>query len=282
MTRAALLAGAAGACAVLGGWEALVVLERAKVAAAVARVLAPLRRARKEGREPTAPERRRLAILAAGTLLAGGWILFGPLGGVLLAVVGPPALLGAARARRRRYLAELARGAPLAARALSDALAGGHAIRGAIGQAARGLPGAAGTELRAASARLELGAATEVALERLRRRAASPAWDTIVAAILLTREAGGDLARLLRGCARSLEDATRLEAEARSATAQARFTGLLVMALPAGAAGLAELASPGYITSLARAPLTAWLVGCAVLCQLVAFAAIHRLARVAR
>ena len=282
MTRAALLAGAAGACAVLGGWEALVVLERAKVAAAVARVLAPLRRARKEGREPTAPERRRLALLAAGTLLAGGWILFGPLGGVLLAAAGPPVLLGAARARRRRYLAELARGAPLAARALSDALAGGHAIRGAVGQAARGLPGAAGAELRAAAARLELGAATEVALERLRRRAASPAWDTIVAAILLTREAGGDLARLLRGCAQSLEDATRLEAEARSATAQARFTGLLVMALPAGAAGLAELASPGYIASLARAPLTAWLVGCAVLCQLVAFAAIHRLARVAR
>ena len=282
MTRAALLAGAAGACAVLGGWEALVALERAKVAAAVARVLAPLGRARKEGREPTAPERRRLALLASGTLLAGGWILFGPLGGVLLAAAGPPALLGAARARRRRYLAELARGAPLAARALSDALAGGHAIRGAIGQAARGLPGAAGTELRATAARLELGAATEVALERLRRRAASPAWDTIVAAILLTREAGGDLARLLRGCAQSLEDATRLEAEARSATAQARFTGLLVMALPAGAAGLAELASPGYIPSLARAPLTAWLVGCAVLCQLVAFAAIHRLARVAR
>ena len=282
MTRAALLAGAAGACAVLGGWEALVALERAKVAAAGARVLAPLRRARKEGREPTAPERRRLALLASGTLLAGGWILFGPLGGVLLAAAGPPALLGAARARRRRYLAELARGAPLAARALSDALAGGHAIRGAIGQAARGLPGAAGTELRATAARLELGAATEVALERLRRRAASPAWDTIVAAILLTREAGGDLARLLRGCAQSLEDATRLEAEARSATAQARFTGLLVMALPAGAAGLAELASPGYIPSLARAPLTAWLVGCAVLCQLVAFAAIHRLARVAR
>ena len=282
MTRAALLAGAAGACAVLGGWEALVALERAKVSAAVARILAPLRRARKEGREPTAPERRRLALLAAGTLLAGGWMLFGRLGGVLLAAAGPPALLGAARARRRRYLAELARGAPLAARALSDALAGGHAIRGAIGQAARGLPGAAGAELRATTTRLELGEATDVALERLRRRAASPAWDTIVAAILLTREAGGDLARLLRGCAQSLEDATRLEAEARSATAQARFTGLLVMALPAGATGLAELASPGYIASLARAPLTAWLVGCAVLCQLVAFAAIHRLARVAR
>jgi tight adherence protein B len=282
MTRAGLFAGVAGACAVLGGWEALAALERAQVAAAVGRTLAPLRRARREGREPTAPERRRLALVGGATLLAGGWILFGPLGGALLAAAGPPALLGAARARRRRYLAELARGAPAVARALSDALAGGHAIRGAIGEAARGLPGAAGIELRAIAAALELGEPTEVALERLRRRAASPAWDTIVAAILLTREAGGDLAGLLRGCAQSLEDATRLEAEARSATAQARFTGLLVMALPAGAAALAELASPGYIASLAGAPLTAWLVGCAVLCQLIAFAAIHRLAKVVR
>jgi tight adherence protein B len=282
VTRAAVFAGAAGAFAVLGVWESLVALERARVAAAVGRVLAPLRRARREGREPTAPERRRLALVGAGTLLAGGWILFGPVIGIVLAAAGPPALLAVARARRRRYLAELARGAPVAARALSDALAGGHAIRAAIGQAARGLPGAAGTELRALAAALDLGEPTELALERLRRRASSPAWDTIVAAILLTREAGGDLANLLRGCAQALEDSTRLEAEARSATAQARFTGLLVMALPAGAAGLAELASPGYIGSLAKAPLTAWLVGLAVLLQLFAFLAIHRMAKVVR
>jgi tight adherence protein B len=282
VSRAALLAAAAGACAVLGGWEALVAIERARVAAAVGRVLAPLRRARREGRAPTVPERRRLALLGAGTLLAGGWLLFGPLGGVLLAAAGPPTVFAVARARRRRYLAELARGAPLAARALSDALAGGHAVRAAIAQAARGLPGAAGTELRATGAALALGEPTEVALDRLRRRAASPAWDTIVAAILLTREAGGDLAGLLRGCAQSLEESTRIEAEAKSATAQARFTGLLVMALPAGAAGLAELASPGYLGSLARSPLTAWLVGCAIVCQLIAFAVIHRLARIAR
>jgi tight adherence protein B len=282
VSRGAVFAGLAGACAILGAWEALVALERARATSAIIRVLAPLRRARREGRAPTAPERRRLALLAAATLLACGWILFGPIVGAALAAAGPPALLAVARARRRRYLAELRRGAPLAARALSDALAGGHAIRAAIGQAARGLPGAAGAELRATAAALALGEPTERALERLRRRAASPAWDTIVAAILLTREAGGDLASLLRGCAHALEEATRLEAEARSATAQARFTGLLVMALPAGAAGLAELASPGYIGSLARAPLTAWLVGCAVGLQLMGLVAIRRMAKVVR
>jgi hypothetical protein len=57
-------------------------------------------------------------------------------------------------------------------------------------------------------------------------------------------QAGGDLARLLRELARALEEAMRLEGDARTATAQARFTGLLVSVLPLAAAALAELGSP--------------------------------------
>ena len=73
-------------------------------------------------------------------------------------------------------------------------------------------------------------------LERLRRRASGPAWDTLVAGILLQRDAGGDLAALLRELAGSLEAAARVEADARAATAQARFTARLVLGLPVGAA----------------------------------------------
>jgi tight adherence protein B len=98
--------------------------------------------------------------------------------------------------------------------------------------------------------------------------------------MLLQRDAGGDLAGLLRGSAAALEEADRLERDARAATAQARFTGLLVSVLPLAAAGLAELARPGYLGSLLRSPLTLWLGGCAVAFQLAALLLIHRLARV--
>ena len=173
------------------------------------------------------------------------------------------------RARRERWRAELARAAPAAARALADALAGGHAVRGALAVAAEGgVPGAAGAELRAAARALALGARTEDVLERLRARAGAPAWDTIVAAILLQRDAGGDLAGLLRSIAAGLEEAARVEADARSATAQARFTAWLVALLPVGAAALAELADPGYVAALLRAPLAPWLLGAAAVCQL--------------
>ncbi len=66
----------------------------------------------------------------------------------------------------------------------------------------------------------------------------------------------------------------------RAATAQARFTGLLVVLLPLGGALLAELASPGYLRGLAGSFITLWLGGLALALQAVAAVLIHRLARV--
>jgi tight adherence protein B len=183
---------------------------------------------------------------------------------------------------------ELGAGAPAVARALADALAGGHSIRGAIAAAGRGggVPGPAGAELRAAADALELGEPTDAVLERLRERAggaqgaAGRAFELIIAAILLQHRAGGDLARLLREAASAVEAALRLEQEARTATAQARFTGLLVATLPLGAAALAELASPGYLAALARSPISAWLAGLAAALSLGGLLLVQRLARV--
>lgn len=280
MTRAALLAGLSAGCGVLALWEALAALERARLPELVERVRAPLRRARSDGALPTAAERRRLALVAAGSLLAAGWLVAGVIGGLVLALCGPWIAFAVLRARRRRYLSELERQAPVVARALADALAGGHSIRGALAEVARASTGAAGAELRRAATALELGEATEAVLERLRKRAGARAYDTMVAAMLLQRDAGGDLAHLLRGLAGALEDALRLEGEARSATAQARFTGLLVSILPLGAAALVELAKPGYMGELLQAPLSAWLLGCALAFQALALVLIQRMSRV--
>jgi tight adherence protein B len=104
--------------------------------------------------------------------------------------------------------------------------------------------------------------------------------DTFVAACLLQHRAGGDLARLLRESARALEDQARLEDEVRSATAQARFTALIVVLLPLGGGLLAEMASPGWFAGLWSSFLTAWLVGAALVLQLVAAVLIRRMARV--
>jgi tight adherence protein B len=280
LSGAAVLAFGAGAAGVLAAWEALAAAERSRLALALTRVMEPLARAGREGRAPTRPERRRLATVAAAALAAAGWLAGGPALAAIAGVAGPGLALAAVRARRRRWRQEVRRGAAGAARALADAIGAGHSIRSAIAVAADVTPGAAGQELRSAARALDLGDPTATALERLRLRAADPAWDAIVAGVLLQRDAGGDLAGLLRDQAAALEAADRIERDSRAATAQARFTARLVLLLPAGAAALAELASPGLVRGLLAHPLSAWLVGIAAVLQALAVVAVARLGRV--
>jgi tight adherence protein B len=249
----------------------------ARVAAELAE--APLRLGR-DGRLPGARERRRLLVAGAACAFVAGWMVAGVVAGLVVACAGPWLVARVLAGARERYRRGVDAGAAGIALALADALGGGHSVRGAVGEAARGVSGAAGQELRRVARELALGAPTESALDAMRARARSHGIDTIVAACLLQRRSGGDLARLLRDSARALEEQERLERDARAATAQARFTGLIVVMLPLGGALLAELASPGYLRSLAGSFLTAWLAGLAVVMQAVAAVLIRRLGRV--
>ena len=283
---AVLLAFAAGLLGVAAAFDlarearAAVASRAPGLAGAAARLGETVLRAGREGRDPGAAERRRLLVAGALAALVAGWLLAGPAIGAAGAVAGPFALARVLRAGRERYRTAAGAGAPAVATALADALAGGHSVRGAIATAATGIPGPAGAELRRVAAELELGARTEHALEALRARVRSHGFDALVAALLLQRASGGDLARLLRDCARSLEEEARVEADARAATAQARFTGLIVVLLPIGGALMAELGSPGFLASLAGSLLTAWLAGLALALQAVAAVLIRRFGRV--
>jgi tight adherence protein B len=276
------LAFVAGAAGLLGLWELLAKAgggRARRLTSAAAGIAESLVRAGSEGRDPGAPERRRLLVAGAAVLFAAGALVAGPLVGAALAASGPWLVARLLRARRMRYRREVDAGAAAAAVSIADALGGGRSLRSALIEAAGGVPGAAGHELSRLATELAAGARTEHALEALRARLPSPRVEMIVAACLLQRRAGGDLAGLLRDCARTFEDAVRLEGELRAATAQARFTGLVVVLLPLGGALLAELASPGFLRGLWSSFLTAWLVGLALALQVVAAVLIRRLGR---
>ena len=219
--------------AVVGVWELLAAVERTRVAATLARVVAPVVRAGREGRRRRSrsgggsrcsrpPRWPRRAGCSAGRRSRCSRASPGPVGAAALV-----------RARRRRFRAALAASAPVVARALADALSAGHAVRGALEIAAAGVPGAAGHELGRGGA----GAAARHADRGRARtpappRALRPAWDAMVAGILLQRDAGGDLPALLRDLALGLEAAARQDRDAIAATAQARFTARIVLVLP--------------------------------------------------
>jgi len=270
--------------AAAGGLAALTVREALLASPAAARwlrfALEPLRRAGREGYAPSGLERRRLAALGALAALLGGWFLGGAALAVPLAVAGPGLAGWAVSSRRRRYRGAVERALPEVAAAIADSLAAGRSLRAALSTAATSLDGPAAVELARLGAELGLGASTVEAVGGWRRRMRSARVDAFAAALLSQRLAGGDLAGLLRRFADGAAERDRVADEARSATAQARFTGLLVVAMPSGGALFAELIQPGFVGRVLGAPASAALLALAVALQVVGFAAINRLARV--
>jgi tight adherence protein B len=277
-----LLLALAGAAA--GGLLALAAREALLASPPAARwlrlALEPLRRAGREGYAPSTVERRRLAALGAAAAVFGGWLLAGIGLALPLSVAGPAIAGWAISSRRRRYRAAVERSLPEVATAIADSLSAGRSLRASLPAAATSLDGPPASELARLGAELDLGAATTEAVESWRRRMRSERVDAFAAALLSQRLAGGDLAGLLRRFAAGAAERDRAAEDARSATAQARFTGLLVVAMPSGGALFAELIQPGFIAKLLGSPPAAMLLALAAALQVAGFVAIKRLSRV--
>jgi tight adherence protein B len=277
-----LLLPLAGAAA--GGLAALAVREALLASPAAARwlrlALEPLRRAGREGYAPSTVERRRLAVVGAAAALLAGWFVAGAAVAVPLGIAGPGLAGWAVSSRRRRYRRVVERALPDVAAAIADSLAAGRSLRASLPAAAASVDGPAAVELTRLGAELALGAPTGDAVEGWRRRMRSPRVDAFAAALLSQRRAGGDLAGLLRRFADGAAERDRAVDDARSATAQARFTGLLVVAMPSGGALFAELIQPGFLAKVLGAPAAAALVALAGTLQFAGFIAIRRFSRV--
>jgi tight adherence protein B len=278
LATTALLGALAGVLIALAAREA--VLASPAVAAWLRLAVEPLRRAGREGYAPSTRERRRLAALGAAAAILTGWFLAGPALALPLSVAGPALAAWAISSRRRRYRGAVERSLPEVATAVADSLAAGRSLRASLPAAAAYLDGPPAAELARLGAELDLGAGTAEAVAAWRARMRSERVDAFAAALLSQRLAGGDLAGLLRRFAAGAAERDRVAEDAKSATAQARFTGLLVVAMPTGGALFAELIEPGFLAKLLAAPAAAVLLALAAGLQAIGFVAIRRLSRV--
>ena len=243
-----VLGAAAGGLLAVGAREALAASPA--VASWLLAAVEPLRRAGSEGYAPTEDERQRLAVLGSIVLLGGALLLAGPGPLAVMAAAGPAAAGWAVNQRRARYRRAVERQMPEIATAIADALAAGRSVRGALAAAGDSLEGPAAAEMARLAADISLGVPTGEALAGLGRRLESERVEVFRSAMLSQALAGGDLATLLRRYSAATAERQRVDEDARAATAQARFTGLLVVALPAGAALFAELLEPGFAARL--------------------------------
>jgi tight adherence protein B len=269
--------------ALAGGLVAVAIREATlsapRLATWVREAVDPLGRVAREGYVPSPEEQRRLALLGSAAIATVGVLLTG-VGPLAVVAAAGPWFVGAVVARRKeRYRRTVERSVPEIASAIADAISGGHSVRGALAAAAESLDGPPAAELSRVAADLELGASTGDALGAMRGRLRSERIDSLSAALLSQQVAGGDVAALMRRLAAAAAERDRVDDEARAATTQARFTGLLVVALPAGAALFAELLQPGFVSRVLAEPASAALLVAAAGLQAMGFAVIRRLGR---
>jgi tight adherence protein B len=269
--------------ALAGGLLALAAREAAlsapRMLSWVAEAMRPLSRAGREGYAPSAEERRNLALLGSAAIGAGVIFVAGPGPLTVVAAAGPWTAGWLVRGRRERYRRSVERSIPAVASAVADAISGGRSVRAALAGAPESLQGPPAAELARVGADLELGASTAEALDALRSRLRSSRVDALATALLSQQAAGGDVAALMRRLGAASAERDRVADEARAATTQARFTGLLVVALPVGATLFAELLEPGFVAAVLSEPAAAAMLGLAGALQLAGFVAIRRLGR---
>lgn len=120
-----------------------------------------------------------------------------------------------------------------ALRTIAAAMRAGATIQQALLRAAdRGLDPVANA-CASAAARISLGRPVEAEIDEFARRVGTPAARLFAQVVRVQHRRGGDLGGPCHRLATLLHDRIRLDAEARSATAQARFSARAVLAIPA-------------------------------------------------
>lgn len=276
-----LLAGAGAAIGLLAALELLGAIVRPATLGVVGAALGPASLAARRGREATRSQRAGIQALAGLSSLAAFSLAAGPLAGILACSLALAASSLVFRLRRSSWKRTMRRGAAAAARAIGDAAAVGLPGVAALERAAAdgAVSDEVSTELADLAVRCRLGLDLGAGLVELRDRTDGPEWDALVAAMLVQRRVGGDLARIMRSLASGLEASARSLDEARSLSSQARLTARIVVGLPVAGLIICEVASPGTISGMVSSSLSRTLVLGAVGLQVAAVVAVRRVAR---
>jgi tight adherence protein B len=186
----------------------------------------------------TTPSAIMVAIVAAALVSAMVCMLFvkvpifwlaAALGGSFL----PYAWLRHKRTQRMKKFEEQF---PEALDLLSRAIRAGHAFQTAMGMVAEELPAPVGIEFKKAFEQQNFGLPLRDVLDQISQRVPLLDVKFFVTAVTIQRETGGNLAEILDNLAHVVRERFKILRQVRVHTAHGRFTGYVLMALPAALA----------------------------------------------
>jgi tight adherence protein B len=173
------------------------------------------------------------------------------------------------RKKRKKRMDTLEEQLPEALDFLSRSMRAGHAFSITLQMVGEEIADPLGLEFRTLFNEQNLGATLEAALRNFAERV--PLLDVrfFTSSVLLQRQTGGNLAEILTRLAYVIRERFRLKGQVRAASAHGRLTATFLVMLPICLLLGLLLIAPGYIQGMAADPLGRWLIGSAVVLQLI-------------
>ena len=204
---------------------------------------------------------------------------------MLLAAIGA-ALLGTAlpiiwlKLKYHRRLRRFEEQFPEALDLLSRAIRAGHAFQTAMGMVADELPQPVGTEFKKSFDQQNFGLPLSEALNGLAQRVPIMDVKFFVTAVQIQRETGGNLAEILDNLAHVVRERFKILRQVRVHTAHGRFTGYVLLGLPAFLASALKFINPEHMKMLFTVKMGQMMVMGAIVMQTIGFIWIRQVIKI--
>ena len=116
------------------------------------------------------------------------------------------------------------------------------------------MPNPLAAEFRIVSDEVNFGLSMAEALQRLANRVPLPDLQYLVIAVLIQREAGGNLSELMSKVSQLVRQRIKLLGDVRVMSAEGRLSAWILCLLPVAVSGLFALTSPDYLNRLLDDP----------------------------
>ena len=179
-------------------------------------------------------------------------------------------------ARMRRFEEQF----PEALDLLSRAIRAGHAFQTAMGMCADELPAPVGAEFRKSFDQQNFGLPLKDTLHEMAER--MPLLDVkfFVTAVLIQRETGGNLAEILDNLAHVVRERFKILRQVRVHTAHGRFTGYVLLALPAALGVALSFINPEHMDLLFRERMGQMMIVGAIVMQTIGYFWIRKVIKI--
>ncbi len=194
-----------------------------------------------------------------------------------LCAVGPLAIIWS---RREERLITLEKQLPEAADLVSRSLKAGHALPSTLTMLADEMPDPIAAEFRIVSDEINYGLPMSEALQRLAERVPLTDLRYMVVAILIQREAGGNLAEIMSNVSLLVRQRLKLLGDIRTMSAEGRLSAWILCLLPVVIAGLFFLLSPDYLKQFIDDPAGPMMLGASALMMLFGVLWMRQLIRI--